>query len=171
MTMRLVRGVYIADTARVLGEVEIGRDTNVWYGAVIRGDVGRIQIGEATNLQDGVIVHCDEGIPNVIGSRVSIGHGAIVHCEGVGDGSLVGIGARILANARVGRGCLVAAGAVVPPGLQVPDGMVVMGVPARIVRPVTDEERAYLRDVPGRYVLLARLHHEETQDPRVRPWD
>ncbi len=168
--MRFVRGVYLAETATVLGDVEIGPDSSVWCGSVVRGDVGPIRIGAMTNVQDDCTIHCDDDVPNLIGSRVTLGHGVIAHgCE-VGDGSLVGIAARLLAGTRIGRNCLVAAGSVVPPNLVVPDGMVVMGVPGRVVRPTTDAEKAYLRMVPERYLRLAKLHHEHPEDPRVRPW-
>ena len=129
-----------------------------------------IRIGSATNVQDNAVVHCDTGFPLVIGDRVTIGHGAIVHCEEVGDGSLVGIGARVLAHARVGRGCLIGAGAVVPPGLVVPDGTLLLGVPGRVVRPLRPEEREYLRIVPDRYLALARLHHEHPDAAAVQPF-
>lgn len=171
MTMRLVRGVYLADTARVLGDVEIGPGASVWFRSVVRGDVGPIRIGEMTNVQDGCTIHCDDDVPNVIGSRVTLGHGVIAHGCAIGDGSLIGIGARLLAGTRIGRGCLVAAGAVVPPNLVVPDGMVVMGVPGRVVRETTDREKRYLAEVPERYLRLAKLHHEHPDDPRIRAFD
>lgn len=151
-------GAYVADTARVVGDVTLGKDVSVWYGAVIRGDVAPITVGAGTNVQDGAILHCDTGRPLRIGANVTIGHAAVVHCEEIGDGSLIGIAARVLAGARVGKGCLVAAGAVVPPGLVVPDGMVVMGLPGRIVRAVSTKERAYLAEVPPGYAALAKRH-------------
>src|SRR5688572_885216 len=110
MTIRRVGAAYVADTARVLGDVRLGSDVSLWYGVVVRGDVAAIAIGEGTNVQDGSVLHCDTDVPMTIGAHVTIGHAAVVHCISVGDGSLVGIGARVLAGARVGRGCLVAAG-------------------------------------------------------------
>jgi carbonic anhydrase/acetyltransferase-like protein (isoleucine patch superfamily) len=169
MTIRKIDGAYIADTARVVGEVDLGEDANLWYGVAVRGDVGRVTIGARTNLQDNVVVHCDDDIPNVIGSDVTVGHGAIVHGASVGDGSLIAIGARLLTNTQIGKRCLVAAGSVVPPGLVVPDDSVVMGVPGRIIRRTNETERAYLRDVPPRYVALARMH-AAGEGPLVRPW-
>lgn len=162
---------WIADTARVLGRVTLGRDVNLWYGVVVRGDVAPITIGDATNVQDGSVLHCDTDAPLVVGPGVSVGHAAVVHCASVGEGSLIGIGARVLAGAKIGRGCLVAAGAVVPPGLVVPDGMCVMGVPGRVVRKVSERERAYLLEIPPHYVGLARRHAEHRDAPDVRPWD
>ena len=91
--MKLIRGVYVADTARVLGEVELGADVNIWYGVSIRGDVARVVVGEGTNIQDNAVVHCDHKFPNIIGRYVTIGHNAVIHGESIGDGSLIGIGA------------------------------------------------------------------------------
>ena len=170
MAMRQVRGVYLADTAQVMGEVTIGEGSSVWFGSIVRGDCAPISIGRMTNIQDACVVHCDDDVPNAIGDCVTLGHGVIAHGIEIGDGSLIGIGARLLAGTRIGRGCLVAAGSVVPPNLVVPDGMVVMGVPGRIVRPVTDREKAYLLEVPQRYLTLAKLHVEEPGNPRVRRW-
>ncbi|MFP4143689.1 MAG: gamma carbonic anhydrase family protein [Phycisphaeraceae bacterium] len=170
MNMRCIEGVYLADTARVLGEVELAQGVNLWPGAVIRGDVAPVTLGENTNLQDNAVIHCDAGIPNHIGSHVTIGHGALVHGKSVGDGTLIGMGATVLGRSVIGKHCLVAAGAVVPPGLEVPDGMVVMGVPGRVVRPTNDKEKAYLEHLPPHYRRLAQLHHEQPDDPRVRPW-
>ncbi len=170
MTMRLVKNIYLADTARVLGEVELGEGVSVWYGASIRGDVAKITVGGGSNVQDNAVIHCDSGVPNTIGRDVTIGHGAIVHGQSVGDGTLIGMGATVLGRTRIGKGCLIAAGAVVTPGSEVPDGMVVAGVPGRVVRETTDEEKKYLQWLAPHYVALARLHEQQKDDPRVRPW-
>lgn len=168
--MQLIRGAYVADTARVLGEVEIGVDVSVWYGAAVRGDVARVVIGGGSNVQDGAVIHCDTGRPNTIGCGVTIGHGAIVHGVEVGDGTLIGMGATVLGGVRIGQGCLIAAGAVVPPGTEVADGQVVVGVPGRVLRGTTDKEKEYLAWLGPHYVALAKLHHERPDDLRVRPW-
>lgn len=170
MTMRLIHGVYIADTARVIGELDLGENVNIWYGVTIRGDVAKITVGRGTNVQDNAVIHCDHGLPNVIGENVTIGHGAIVHGVAVGDGSLIAMGATVLGRAVLGRGCLIAAGAVVPPGMTVADGMVVMGVPGKVMRETTDAEKRYLHDVPRGYIESAKLHHEQPNDPRVKAW-
>src|SRR6187455_2055964 len=163
-------GYFLASTSIVVGEVDIGELASFWFGAVVRGDVAPVAIGRRVNVQDNAVVHCDSGVPNVIEDDVTIGHGAIVHGMFVGQGSLIGMGATLLGRTKIGRGCLVAAGAVVPPGLEVPDGMAVMGVPGKITRPVSEKERAYLLEIPPRYVELARLHHEKPGDPLVKPW-
>lgn len=169
MSIHLFHGAYIADTARVLGEVELGRDVSIWYGVAMRGDVAKIIIGPSTNVQDNTVIHCDKGYPNIIGSNVSIGHGAICHGESIGDGTLIGMGARLLGHTRIGKGCIIGAGAVVPPGMVVPDGMVVLGLPGKVIRPTNDQEKEYLQTIPPRYVEMARLHYEHPDDPRVRP--
>ncbi len=170
MSLRLINDAYIADTARVIGRVTLGRSVNVWYGATIRGDVAPIVVGDETNVQENAVIHGDEGTENVIGSRVTIGHGAIVHGVEVGDESLIGINATLLAASRVGRGCLIGAGAVLAPGVEVPDGMVVMGVPGKVIRPVTEEERQAMADGADEYLRLARLHIEQGHDRCVQAW-
>ncbi|MEE9404022.1 MAG: gamma carbonic anhydrase family protein [Algisphaera sp.] len=149
---------FLADTARVTGDVDLGAKVNVWYGAAIRGDVARITFGEGTNVQDNATVHCDSGEPNVIGANVSIGHNAVVHGKQVGDGTLIGMHATVLGQTVIGKGCLIAAGALVPPGLNVPDGHVVVGVPGRVVREVTEKEKQYLKWLAPHYVELAERY-------------
>lgn len=170
MSMKTIKRARIADTARVLGEVTLGWDVSIWYGVSIRGDVAPVTIGEGTNVQDNAVIHCDHGKPNVIGSHVTIGHSAIVHGLEVGDGSLIGMHATVLGRTRIGKRCLVAAGAVVPPGMEVPDDSVVMGVPGRIVRETSDEEKKYIAFLWEHYVRLSKLHADNPDDPRVRPW-
>lgn len=171
MTMREQNGRYIADTARVVGDVRLGRDVSVWYGVAIRGDVAPVIIGDRTNIQDNAVIHCDHRYANVIGRDVIIGHGAIVHGEVIGDNSLVGMGAIVMGRTKIGRGCIIGAGAVVPPGLEVPDGMVVMGVPGKVVRGVNDADRAYLAKLPGHYVRLAQRHVQHPDEPVVFEMD
>jgi carbonic anhydrase/acetyltransferase-like protein (isoleucine patch superfamily) len=151
-------GVYRAHNATVVGEVTIGERSSLWFNAVIRGDVAPVTIGRGTNVQDCAVIHCDTDVPNLIGDEVVIGHGAIVHGEFVGNGSLIGMGATVLSRTRIGEGCLIAAGAVVPPGLHVPDGMVVMGVPGKIARPVKPSELEYMQWLRRHYVELAEKY-------------
>jgi len=170
MSMKCIEGVYLADTARVRGEVTMAPGVNLWDGAAIRGDVAAVTIGEMTNVQDNAVIHCDAGIPNVIGARVTIGHSAVVHGAEIGDDTLIGMGAVVLGRTKIGSGCLIAAGAVVPPGFEVPDGMMVMGVPGKIVRETNDGEKKYIAHLPPHYVELAKLHAESPDDPRVVIW-
>ncbi len=170
MTIQFMGAAYIADTARVVGEVELGANANIWYGVSIRGDVASVRVGQNTNVQDNAVIHCDDDVPNTIGSNVTIGHGAIVHGRSVGDGSLIGMGAVVLGSSRIGRNCLIAAGAVVPPRMEVPDGMMVMGVPGRIVREVNETEAHDMERIPRDYVRWAKMHSKNGEDPRVRAY-
>jgi carbonic anhydrase/acetyltransferase-like protein (isoleucine patch superfamily) len=150
---------FVADNAVVLGDVAIGRDTSVWFGCVVRGDVHRIVIGAETNLQDLTVVHVTGGLhAATIGDRVTVGHRAILHGCTVHDRCLVGMGAMVLDGAVVGAGAIVAAGALVPPGASIPPGMLAMGAPARVVRPVTPEEDASIDSSAAKYVELARRY-------------
>jgi carbonic anhydrase/acetyltransferase-like protein (isoleucine patch superfamily) len=150
--------VYIAPTAYVGGDVILGPDCTVMHQVVIRGDVSRITLGARVNVQDAAVIHTKTGVPLEIGDDVSIGHRAVVHCRRVGPGTLVGIGAIVLDDAEVGAGCIIAAGAVLPPGTRIPDGKVVVGIPGRVARDVTDEDRRYLAFVTQRYLTLSREH-------------
>ena len=149
---------FLAHNATVVGDVTVGEHASFWFNAVVRGDVAPVVIGRRTNVQDGACVHCDTDVPNIIEDDVVIGHGAIVHGEFIGRGSLVGMGATVLGRTRIGSECLIAAGAVVPPGLQVPDRMVVMGVPGKIVRPIKPDELEYMRWLVPHYVELAEKY-------------
>ena len=134
--------VFIADGVHIIGDVEIGKDSSVWYNTVIRGDVNYIRIGERTNIQDNTVVHVtNKKFPTHIGSNVTIGHSAVIHACTINDYSLIGMGAVVLDDANVGPFALVAAGAVVTMGMVIPEGMLAAGVPAKIVRTLTDDER------------------------------
>jgi carbonic anhydrase/acetyltransferase-like protein (isoleucine patch superfamily) len=151
-------GSFRAHNATVVGDVTTGEGSSFWFGAVLRGDVAPVTIGRRTNVQDCAVVHCDTDVPNVIGQDVVIGHGAIVHGKFVGDATLIGMGATVLSRSVIGRECLIAAGAVVPPDMVVPDGMVVMGVPGKIVRRVSEKDLKYMRWLPGHYLELAEKY-------------
>jgi carbonic anhydrase/acetyltransferase-like protein (isoleucine patch superfamily) len=170
MTLHRIGRTFIADTARVLGRVTLGVDVNIWYGTVIRGDVAAIAIGDQSNVQDNCVVHCDTGVPNTLGARVTLGHGAIVHGVSIGDDTLVGMGAKLLGGTRIGKRCLIGAGTLVPPNLVVPDDSVVLGVPGRVVRATNDRERAYMKWVVPHYIELARRHCDEPGHPDVTPY-
>jgi len=151
---------WVAPGAVVVGRVQIGADASIWYGCVIRADREDIRIGDRVNVQDLSCLHSDPGEPTVLEDDVTIGHRAVVHGAHVGSGALIGIGAVVLGGARIGDEALVAAGAVVRPGDEIPAGHLAAGVPAKVIRPLTDAERAVLRDTPGEYVETARLHRD-----------
>ena len=157
LTPRVDADAWLAETAVVTGDVALAAGASVWHGAVLRGDVGWIRVGARTNLQDLVCVHLTDELSNTdIGDDVTVGHGAIIHGATVGAGCLIGMGSIILDNAVVGREVLVAAGALIPPRMVVPDGALVMGSPARVVRTLTDAERAQGRRSAAHYLEHAR---------------
>ena len=149
---------FVAPGAAIMGEVTVGADASVWYGAVLRGDMAPIVIGSQTNLQDGTIVHVDEGFPCTVGRRVGVGHRVILHGCTVEDECLIGMGAILLNGVRIGTGSVVAAGAVIPEGMQVPPRSLVMGVPGRIVRTVDAALAERIAFTWAHYVEQARAH-------------
>jgi carbonic anhydrase/acetyltransferase-like protein (isoleucine patch superfamily) len=150
--------VFIAPGAVVVGEVSIGPDSSVWYHATLRGDMAPVRVGRETNVQDGAVVHVHDDHPAVIGDRVVIGHRAIVHGSEVGDEVLIGMGAILLNGSVVGARSLVGAGAVVPEGFEIPPGSLALGVPARVVRKLTDAEVQRILNNASQYVEYARRY-------------
>jgi carbonic anhydrase/acetyltransferase-like protein (isoleucine patch superfamily) len=149
---------FIAPGAAVMGDVTVGEDASVWYGAVLRGDMAPIVIGPETCLQDGTIVHVDDDAPCHVGRRVGVGHRVILHACTVEDECLIGMGSILLNHVRIGTGSVVAAGAVIPEGIQVPPKSLVMGVPGRIVRSVDAALTRRIADTWAHYVEQARAH-------------
>jgi carbonic anhydrase/acetyltransferase-like protein (isoleucine patch superfamily) len=149
---------FVAPTASVMGDVTLGPDSSVWYGAVLRGDMAPIVIGAETCLQDGTIVHVDEEVPCIIADRVGVGHRVILHGCTVASHCLIGMGSTLLNGVVIGEGSVVAAGAVIPEGMQVPPESLVMGVPGRIVRAVDDVLRDRIESTWSHYVMQARAH-------------
>lgn len=143
---------WIAPTATVIGDVRLGRNASVWFGAVVRGDNDPITIGENSNVQDGAVLHSDPGVPLDVGANVTIGHLAMVHSCTVGDGCLIGIGAVILSRAVLGEHCLVGAGAVVTEGKVFPPRSLIVGSPGRVVRELTNDQCAALDASAAHYV-------------------
>ncbi|MEE8526680.1 MAG: gamma carbonic anhydrase family protein [Thermoanaerobaculia bacterium] len=152
---KLGRRVFLAPSAYVTGDVALGDDVSFWFHTAARGDVHWIKIGAGTNVQDGSILHVSyDTHPLDIGAGVVIGHSAVVHGCTIEDGALIGIGARVLDGAVVERGAQVGAGAVVAPGTRVPAGHLVLGIPARVARPLRDDERRDIGDIRDRYIEL-----------------
>lgn len=146
---------FVADTARLIGRVTLGPRASVWYGAVLRADINRIEIGEASNIQDATVVHLEDEFPCIIGQEVVVGHSVTLHGCTVEDGALIGIGAIVMTGAVVGKGAIVGAGALVPERMRVRPGTLVLGVPAKEIRPLTEAEQAGIRKLAQKYVRVA----------------
>ena len=153
---RIAASAWIADSAQVIGNVELADDVGIWFGAVLRGDTEAMRIGRGSNIQDGCVLHADVGRPLTVGQDVTVGHMVVLHGCTIGDGSLVGIGAIVLNGARIGRGCVVGAGALVTEGKEFPDGSMIMGSPAKLVRPLSAEQLEDYRSGARHYVDNAR---------------
>ena len=151
-TPKLSKGVYIAKTAVVIGDVTLGAHSSVWYHAVLRGDINRIIVGHHTNIQDNAMLHLADDFPCLLGNWVTVGHSAIVHACTVGDEVLVGMGAVILDGAVIGKQSIIGAKALVTQGTKIPPGSLVLGAPAKIVRQLTKRERAKLKWWAEKYV-------------------
>lgn len=161
---RLAASAFLAEGSVVSGDVELGEESSLWFGTVVRGDVHHVRIGARTNLQDGTIVHVTAGThPTIIGDDVTVGHRAVLHGCTVKDRCLVGIGAIVMDGAVVGPDALVGAGALVPPGMVVPPGKLALGSPARVKRDLTPDELASIRANSARYVGYAAKYRGGTR--------
>jgi carbonic anhydrase/acetyltransferase-like protein (isoleucine patch superfamily) len=148
---------WVADSAQVMGKVDLAEDASIWFGTIVRGDSERIRIGKGTNVQDASVLHADAGVPLTLGENVSIGHQVMLHGCTIGDGTLIGIGAVVLNHAKIGKNCLVGAGSLVTEGKEFPDGSMILGSPARVARQLTPEQIAGLHGIAKHYVENAAL--------------
>jgi len=149
---------FVHEHAIVIGNVSLGERVSVWPTAVIRGDSAAITIGDDSNVQDGTVIHADEGLPTKIGKRVAIGHRAVVHGSTVDDDCLIAMGAILLNGVHVGAGSIVAAGALCPEGMKIPPNSLALGIPARVIRQVTSEERTRIQKTVESYIALQAEH-------------
>lgn len=155
-TPQIDPSVYRAEGARIVGDVVLEAGCSVWYNAVIRGDISAIRVGRGTNIQDCCVLHTDHHHRLIVGENVTVGHGTVLHGCTVGDGTLVGMGSTILSGAVIGKGCLIGGGALVTGSMVVPDGHLVLGCPAKVIRPLNDAERAQCVQGAEEYHELAR---------------
>lgn len=155
---RIPSSAWVAENAQVIGNVVLGEEASIWYGAVLRGDNDLITVGRATNVQDGAVLHTDAGIRLTLEDHVTVGHLAMLHGCSVGEGSLVGIQSVVLNGARIGRHCIVGAGALVTEGKEFPDGVLIVGSPARVVRELTPAQIAGLQGMAAHYVSQQQRH-------------
>ena len=157
-TPEIAPDAFVHESADVIGRVHLGARASVWPRAVIRGDTDLITVGDESNVQDGAVVHADTGVPCTVGCRVTIGHLACIHGCTIEDEVLVGIGAIVLNGAHIGTGSLIGAGALVAEGVRIPPGSMVLGIPGRVVRETTADERRSLVASAAHYVELVALH-------------
>jgi carbonic anhydrase/acetyltransferase-like protein (isoleucine patch superfamily) len=165
--MRAIDGVYVADGVIVVGDVVLAPGVNLWYGTVIRGDLARITLGARVNIQDGCVLHTDLNAPLELGEGVVVGHRAVLHGRSVGRETLIGMGALLLSGSEVGEECLIAAGTLVTEKRRIPPRSVVMGVPGRVVREVTDDDLRRTRAIGANYLELAQRYVHGAFPP---PW-
>jgi carbonic anhydrase/acetyltransferase-like protein (isoleucine patch superfamily) len=156
--MQAISDYWIAADAIVLGDIVLASGVNIWYGCVLRGDLARITLGRNANIQDGTIIHTDHDAPQTIGEDVVIGHRAVLHGNSIGRGSLIGMGAILLSGSEIGEECLIAAGTLIAEGKKIPPRSVVMGMPGKIVREVTQEDLVRIRAGSAHYRLMAQRH-------------
>lgn len=166
--MKLIErnGVFVAENATVVGDVRLAAGVNVWFGAVLRGDMAAIRVGDCTNIQDLCVLHCDPGLDLTVGKFVTIGHAAVIHGTSIADRCLIGMHSTLLAGSEIGEGSIVAAGALVREHQKIPSRSVVAGVPAKAIGQVTDEQFAAFEDRARRYLATARRHADGKVDPR-----
>ncbi len=157
-TPDIARAAFVAANATVLGDVTLGASSSVWYGCVLRGDINSITIGEGTNVQDGTIVHLADDYGVRVGNYTTIGHAAIIHACDIGHECLIGMGATVLDGAVIGDRCIVGANALVTQRFIAPPGSMILGAPAKVVRPLTDAERGSLRHWAEKYITVAQAH-------------
>jgi carbonic anhydrase/acetyltransferase-like protein (isoleucine patch superfamily) len=158
---RIADGAWVADSAQVIGAVELADDVGVWFCAVLRADTEPIRVGRGSSVQDGCVFHADPGFPLTLGERVTVGHQAMLHGCTVGDGTLIGIQAVVMNGARIGRNCLVGAGSLVTAGKDFPDGSLIVGSPARVLRPLRHDEIEDLQRGAEHYIGNARRFRDE----------
>ena len=156
---KLGKNVYIAETASIIGDVTLEDDVNIWFGAVLRGDMHYIRVGSCSNIQDNAVVHVTTAVsPTTIGKNVTVGHGSIIHGCSIEDNCMIGMGSVVMDDAVVGAGSLIGAGALVPPNMKIKPKSLVVGMPGKVVREVTDEEYQMIIDRPQEYIDLAEQY-------------
>lgn len=160
---KVAASAYIDPSAQVIGDITIGERSSIWPNVSARGDVSSITIGDESNVQDNSVLHCDEGFPLIIGDRVTVGHMAMLHGCTIEEDSLIGIGAIVLNGAKIGKGSVIAAIALIPEGMQIPPYSMVMGVPGKVRREITEDERERFKLNCKHYVELAEQYRAEQQ--------
>lgn len=158
---KIDKSAFIAENATIIGDVTIGKNVSVWYNAVLRGDVAPIAIGDNTSIQDGSIIHCGYDIPTIVGKNVSIGHHVNLHACEIKDNSLIGIGSIVLDKAVIGKNCIVGAGAIVTPRTKIPENSMALGIPAKVIKKISEDESCHLAKHAEVYVELMKKYKNE----------
>jgi carbonic anhydrase/acetyltransferase-like protein (isoleucine patch superfamily) len=166
-SMRAIKDFYVASSAIVTGSIVLGPGVNIWFNTIVRGDLATITFEPRVNIQDGSIVHTDTDAPMTIGEGVVVGHGAILHGTMIGRDSLIGMGAKLLSGCEIGAECLIAAGTLVTEGRRIPPRSVVMGIPGKVIRALTDEELERTRTICAHYLEMAQRYVRGAYPP---PW-
>lgn len=161
--VKVGKNVFIAHTAIVIGDVELGDFSSVWYGAVVRADFDRIRIGNRTNVQEGVVMHVDKGKPIEVGNDVIIGHGAMIHGCTIGDACLIGMRATVMNGAKIGKGCIIGAGALVTENTIIPDFSMVLGMPAKVTKTLPEQVVALVEQGAAAYIAEASRYLAATE--------
>ena len=155
---KIDKNAWIAESADVIGDVVVEKGVSIWYGAVIRADLSKVVIKENSNVQDNSIIHVDSDKPTIIEKGVTVGHGAILHACVIGENSLIGMGAIVLSGAKIGKNCIIGAGALIPEGREILDNSLVLGIPGKVIRKITDEEVEKLKESSKEYLKLKKNH-------------
>lgn len=153
--------LFIADNVSIIGDVRMGNNVNIWYGAVLRADLNYIEIGDNTNIQDNAVLHVERDLPTIVGSNVTVGHGAIIHGANISSNVLIGMGAIILNNSRIGEGCVIGAGALVKENEKIPPFSLVVGIPGKVKKKLDESILQTIKISVEEYIELARKRIEK----------
>lgn len=162
--------IFIAPNASVMGDVSLSDQVSIWYGAVLRGDTESITIGRGCNIQDNAVVHADPGHPTILEDYVTVGHSAIVHGAKIGEGSMIGMHSTLLNGCKIGKYCLIAAGALIREGMEIPDFSMVVGMPGKIIRTLSEEDIEWLKKSAPHYIAMSE-RHAAGEFPLIKPTD
>ncbi|WP_027406799.1 gamma carbonic anhydrase family protein [Anaerovibrio sp. RM50] len=160
----LGKNVYVAPNAVVAGDVKIGENSSVWFNSVVRGDINKVVIGNNTNIQDNSTIHTMWDTPTVIGNNVTIGHNVVVHCSKINDNCLIGMGTVVMGYTEIGENCIIGANSFIPQNKKIPPNSMVYGNPAKLIRPLTDEEISALQESADAYRDIAKMYSEGLKD-------
>jgi len=172
---KVAKSAFIADSAKVIGDVTIGEESSIWFHVVLRGDEGEIKIGDRTSIQDNTVCHLYEGYPLIVGNDVTVGHNAIIHGCTIKDGALIGMGATVLDGAIIGENSIIGANSLIPSGKEIPPNSLVLGSPGKVIREINDKDHELLRESIDGYVKNAREYNDSdifekiSEDEIIRP--